>query len=226
MCLTLAPACSSKDPGAAPSSSAPAATSAPASAASSSAPPRAPPQDLDLEPLNKAHKCAPKVKSGPCRVLEAVASCSGWEGIAPSGDGRWIGRAWEAKDGKVKEGFAALRSRSVPQSEVPGGVPAKLGLALVPDDLPARLGVEKAVAAYERHDVPLKGNAGVAWLKDKADFPEDVALQTASKHVVVLSEPQAFVCKGKSQELYVVRPAAGGSAKGDGLFAELWAASW
>lgn len=216
-------ACSSKEQAPAASSSAPVTAQAP----TASTPAARPPADhLDVEPLKKALKCPAEPKSGPCKILEAVAACGPWEGTSPGGEAKWLGHAWDVKDGKQKEGYAVLRSRTVPLDQAMGGLPARIGFDLVPDDLPSILGIKKAVAAFERHDVTQKGNAGLAWVKDKKDFSESPAFATVKKGVLVQSDDVAFVCQGKSQELYYARPRAGGGARGEGVYAELFPVSW
>ncbi|NUO47729.1 MAG: hypothetical protein HOV80_02610 [Polyangiaceae bacterium] len=187
---------------------------------------RPPADHLDVAPLEQALKCPADAKSGACKVLQAVAKCGAWEGTSPGGEAKWLGRAWEVKDGKTREAFAVLRSRTVPLDQANGGIPARIGLDLVPDDLPSILGIKKAVQAFERHDVTQKGNAGLAWVKDKKDFNESPAFATSKKGVLVQSETLAYVCQGSSQELFVAKPRGADAKKGDGLYAELWPVSW
>ncbi|MBL9027384.1 MAG: hypothetical protein JNL21_34655 [Myxococcales bacterium] len=218
-------ACSSKDPApSASSSSKPA--SAPPPTATSASEPRPPADHLDVEPIKKALKCPAESKSGPCKILDAVATCGPWEGTSPGGEAKWLGHSWDVKDGKQKDGYAVLRSRTVPLDQASGGIPARIGFDQVPEDLPSMLGIQKAVSAFERHDVAQKGNAGLAWVKDKKDFSEAPAFATTKKGVLVQSDDFAYVCQGKSQELFYARPRAGGAAKGDGVYAELWPVSW
>jgi len=215
-------ACSSKDQPA-PASAAPAA-STPAPVAS--VPAQRPPVDhLDTAPLLVALKCPADAKTGPCKVLQAVAACGAWEGTSPAGEAKWLGRSWEVQGAKQKEGYAVLRSRTVPLDQANGGIPARIGVDLVPDDLPSLLGIKKAVSAFERHDVTQKGNAGLAWVKDKSDFDEAPAFATDKKGVFIQSDDAAYACKGASQELFYVRLKAA-AAKGDGLYAELWPVTW
>lgn len=222
--VLLLVSCSSKDPASAASASAPATTAAPAATVAPSA--RPPADHLDTAPLEQALKCPAGAKTGACKVLQAVASCGAWEGTSPGGEAKWLGRAWEVKDGKEREVYAVLRSRTVPLDEANGGIPARIGLDLVPDDLPSMLGIKKAVQAFERHDVTQKGNAGLAWVKDKKDFTESPAFATVKKGVLVQSDDVAFVCKGSSQELFFAKPKGASGKKGDGLYAELWPVSW
>jgi hypothetical protein len=223
--ILLAMSCSSKDPAPAASASAKAAT-----ATAPTAPPVAsarPPADhLDVAPLEQALKCPAGAKSGACKVLQSVGSCGAWAGTSPGGEAKWLGRAWEVKDGKTRETYAVLRSRTVPLDQANGGIPARIGVDLVPDDLPSILGIKKAVMAFERHDVTQKGNAGLAWVKDKKDFSESPAFATTKKGVLVQSDDVAYVCQGTSQELFVAKPKGAGAKKGDGLYAELWPVSW
>jgi hypothetical protein len=217
--------CSSKDPAPSASATAPAATSAVAAPAPSLSA-RPPVDDLDVAPLQKALKCAAGAKSGPCKILEAIGSCGAWEGVSPAGEAKYLGRSWDLKDGKPTEGYAVLRSRNVPLAEAMGGIPARIGIEKVPDDLPSMLGIKKAVQAFERHDVTQKGNAGLAWVKDKKDFSESPAFATTKKGVLVQSDDVAYVCKGSAQELFYARPKAASGGKGDGLYAELWPVTW
>jgi hypothetical protein len=220
-------ACSSAGDGAASGSAVASATPPPsAKPSASAAPARPPPDDLDAARLDKALGCGGAAKTGPCKVVAALADCKEWDGIAPSGDGRWLGRGYLVEDGKTTEMLSIVRSRSVPTSDVAAGqIPARFALAKMTSDAREYDAANKAIRALERHDVPQKGNIGITYVKDLKDFNEVSGMHTVRKHVVILGEPHAFVCKGPSQQLFMVQPRAE-AQKGEGLYAELWPAAW
>src|SRR5262249_26160251 len=136
--LALAlPACDQPTPKPSASASAgatspPAATNAPGNTA---APP--PPPDLDLPAQQRALKCANDAKSGLGGVLARMGSCSPWNPIVPSGEGRWLGRGWLVEGAKTTDQFTLVRTRRVPTGEVG---PGQLGVRISITDLPKQEG--------------------------------------------------------------------------------------
>jgi hypothetical protein len=202
-------------------SAAPAATPAPVAAA-------AVPENLDVAELQKALKCGGADKTGPCSVLAAFAApCTAWSASVPSGDGRWIGRGYLVQQGKATDQITLLRARRVPLTEVgPGQLPVKIALAELPKDDPAADTAAKAIRAFERADVPGKGNAGVEYVKQRTDWSEAFATKTTGGQVYALAHGGTFVCQGPKQQLLVVQRAGSRTDKGDGIYAELWATAW
>jgi len=205
-------------------------TPAPSASAVASAPREAtpPPEDLDVASAQKALKCADNAKAGACSVLASMKGCSPWSGVVPSGDGRWLGKGYVVQDGKTTEQITIARAKRVSLAEVgPGQLPVKIAIGEIPpEEKNAVDQAERAIRTYERHDVPAKSNAGVEYVKQLATWPDAFATSTAGGHVYVLSQGGAFMCQGAKQQLLLVRRAATRGAAGDGLYAELWAASW
>src|SRR5690242_7523796 len=96
------PASSGGAASASPSAAAPPSASV-AAAPPPSAAPAPPPENLNVAELQKALKCANDAKSGPCGVLAKFASCSGWSGVSPSGDGRWFGHGYVVEGSKTSD---------------------------------------------------------------------------------------------------------------------------
>lgn len=211
-----------------------AAATAPAPATNSVAPASSPTgegvvaSDLDVAPLAKALKCAADARSGPCGVLAKWRGCQPWSGVAPSGDGRWFGRGTVVEGAKQTDQVTLLRSRSIPSSEVgPNQVPAKLALAELPKEEGAAFdNVDKGLKALERGDVPQRASPTIEYIRKRTDWNEAFASKTTSGAVYVLKDGGSFICQGAKQTLLVVSRAATRNAPGDGLYAELWPATW
>jgi hypothetical protein len=222
-------ACTSGKPSdGASTASAPASAPPVASSAAPAVPAAPPPDDLDVGELQKALKCAADAKSGPCALLAKIADCKPWGASVPSGDGRWLGRAFVVDAGKATDGFAVLRLKQVPLVDVgPGQLPVKIGFAqLTKDDGAAFDQADRAIRSYERGDVPQKSNAALEHLKQRATWPDAYAVRTVKGNVYGIAQGGLFACQGPRQQLIVVQRAATRGSGGDGLYAELWATSW
>jgi hypothetical protein len=216
--------------GAAPTATSAAPASAPSPPTTSAQPAEAmpAPDDLDVAGLKKALKCAADAKSGPCGVLVAFGSCVTWNIAVPSGDGRWIGRGHRVEGGKTTDEFTMFRARRVPSNETaPGQLPVKIGIAdLAKEEGTAFSQADKLINALARQDVPAKSNPALEYLKKRDQWPEGYAMRTAGGQVYVVAQGGAFVCQGPKQQLFLVQRAATRGAPGEGLYAELWNATW
>jgi hypothetical protein len=201
------------------------ATTAPAGATTQAS---AVPENLDVAELQKALKCGGADKTGPCSVLAAFAApCAPWSAAVPSGDGRWMGRGYLVQGGKASDQVTLLRARRVPLTEVgPGQLPVKIAVAEIPKDDPSVEQAQKAIRAFERADVPAKNNAGVEYVKGRTDWVEAFATKTTGGQVYALAQGGTFVCQGPKQQLLLVQRAGSRTDKADGIYAELWAATW
>lgn len=192
--------------------------------------PRALPDDLPLEPLREALACAkvePDKAKGLCRVLALAGTCKPWSGLAQSGEGRYLGRAYTVEGPKREERLVIVRTRTVPLVDVgPGELNAKLAISLVEKSDPQLGNADRAIKAYERFDVPPKANPAVAWVKAYASFEDLPAMRTTTGKVLVLDDSHAMLCEGDNQRLFLVHPAGPTGKKGDGVYAELWPVSW
>jgi hypothetical protein len=219
-CDNSAPAPAASASAAAQAAPPPAATTAPAAAAPA-------PPDLDVAAQQKALKCAADAKSGLCGVLARMGSCSAWNPIVPSGDGRWLGRGWLVEGAKTTDQFTLVRARRVPTGEVG---PGQIGVRISITDLPKQEGAaweqaDRAIRRYERADVPQHGSPTIEYVKQRTDWPETFAMRTAGGQVYALTPGGAYLCQS-NRALLVVQRAASGGASGDGLYAELWPTSW
>jgi hypothetical protein len=188
--------------------------------------------DADLDTLAKGLKCnaAAAAKPGPCKVLQAMEHCQEWGAVAPSGDGRWIGHGYEVKGGATTDVVTLLRSHKVAQTEVkPWQLPIKISFSTIPSTAgPAFAQADRAINAYERHDVPPARNAAVDFVKQKTDWTgESPAARTMGEMVETMSERPTYICQGAGQQIEIVQQASADiGLKSDGLYAELWATSW
>jgi hypothetical protein len=188
--------------------------------------------DADIDGLEKGLKCNATLaaKPGPCKVLASMEKCAEWAAVAPSGDGRWIGHGFQVVGAATTSIVTVLRSHKVAQSEVkPWQLPIKIALGSIGSDAgPAFAQADRAINAYERHDVPPARNAAVDFLKQKSDWTDDApAARTMGEMVETFSDHPTYICQGAGQQIELVRQASGDiGVKPDGLYAELWASSW
>jgi hypothetical protein len=161
-------------------------------------------------------------------VLAAFAGCKEWNAVSPSGDARWLGKAYIVEGSKTSEQITLVRSKRVPSTEVaPGQLPVKISIT----DLPKEEGAaydqaERAIRAFERNDVPPRSNPTLEYIKKRSEWPEAHAARTVSGQVLVNTGGGAYVCQGARQQLVVVQKAEAAGGGGDGLYAELWATTW
>lgn len=214
--------------GGAASASTAASAAAAASAPSSVAGVPAAPENLDVAALQKALKCATDAKSGPCGVLARFDSCTPWNPVVPSGDGRWIGHGYVVEGKDTRRQITLVRSRRVPTSEVgPGQVPAKISVAEIPkQEGTAFSQADRAIRAYERTDIAPRGSPTLEYIKRKTDWPEYYATATTGGQVYLVAQAGGYVCQGPRKQLLVVQRAATRGSNADGVYAELWAATW
>jgi hypothetical protein len=210
-------------PSAAPAASASAAPPPPPAASAPAAPP---PPDLDVGALQKALKCGGDAKSGACGVLAKMASCTAWDPIVPSGDGRWLGHGWLVEGAATTDQLTVMRARRVPTGEVG---PGQIGVRIAVADLPKQEGdafehADRALRAFERQDVPPKSSPTLEYLKKRTEWPEASAMRTTGGQVYALTQNGTYLCQGPRRTVLVAQ--RGASHGGDGLYAELWPTSW
>jgi len=218
------------------------ASSAPADAASANPPPttpRAPPEqaaappsphDADLAGLQKLLRCAAGGAVGPCRVLAAMTTCGAWNPVSPAGEGRYIGRGWVVQDGVPGEEVAVMRVKTVPKTDVAAWqLPVTVAIADLPRDAGlATTQAERAVSAFERYDVPPPKNATMVYMKERADWPAGArAVRTSGTMVQTSSDQPAYLCQGPHHDVLLVQqPRAAEGKTADGVYAQLWPATW
>ena len=211
-----------------PSAAASASAASPPPPPTTEAAPAIAPPDLDLAAQQKALKCGGEGKAGACGVLARMASCTAWNPVVPSGDGRWLGRGWVVEGAKTTDQFTLVRTRRVPTGEVgPGRLPVRISVT----DLPRGEGAayeqaERAIKAFERADVPPRGSPTPDYVKQRTEWPEASALRTTGGNVYAMTAGGTYLCQGPNRALLVVQRASAAGAGGDGLYAELWPTSW
>lgn len=197
-------------------------------ATTSQAPTMPPPKPLDVAGLKQALKCG-SGGHGPCGVLDAFTACTEWNPVSQSGDSRWLGEGSVVTKGAFVDQITLMRSKRVPLDEVgPGQLPAKIGIAALPDDLSTELGhARKAINAFKRGDVPKQNiNAAITFVKQKDDWPDAFSMQAEQYEVYVAVEGGAHLCYLENQRLLVVKLSGNREHKADGVYATLWAVTW
>lgn len=187
-----------------------------------------PPEDLDVTTLQKALKCAANAKEGPCGLLTKYTTCTPWSAASPSGDARYIGRGTTIEGAKSTESFVVLRARRAPMNEVgPGQLPVRIGLGeITKGDGSAFDQAGQTIRSFERSDTPGRANATVEYLKKRGEWTEAFANKTVGGQVYAIMQAGTFLCQGARQSVLMVQRAATRSASADGVYAELWPATW
>ncbi len=187
-----------------------------------------PPDDLDVAAVQKALKCATDAKSGACGVLAKYTTCTAWNAVSPSGDARYVGRGTLVEGAKSTESVVVLRSKRVPLNEVgPGQLGVKIGIGeITKEDGSAFDQSGQTIRSFERSDAPGKANATIEYLKKRTAWTEAFANKTVGGQVYAIMKAGTYLCQGARQSVLMVQKEGSRTSNGDGLYAELWAASW
>ena len=84
----------------------------------------------------------------------------------------------------------------------------------------------QTIRSFERSDTPGKSNATIEHLKKRNDWTEAFANKTKGGQVYAIMKAGTFLCQGARQSVLMVQKSATRSASADGVYAELWPASW
>jgi hypothetical protein len=190
-------------------------------------PPPPAPADLDVAAQLKALKCPAKPKPGACAVLEAMKDCKKLGLEMPNGDGRWLGWGYTMSQGKEEKAPFIVKVKRVNQQDVG---PGQLNWKMVVEEISKPMGLpfdhaEKAIAAYERGDVPPKASMAVDYAVKSTANPDVFLTRTTGGHVYGLAHGGLCACEHK-QRIYVARRAATRTGAGDGLYVEAHAVGW
>lgn len=186
------------------------------------------PEPLDVDLLKKRLRCAAGSTGGPCRVLNDFESCQPHKLITPGGEGRWIGRGYTVDGTDFVEDYVLLRSRRVPLAEVGRGqIGAKVAVAKLPEgETAAYRQARKAVNKLARDDTPKSNNAAIVLLKRKKDWSESYAMEAKKNHVFLVGAG-SYLCQLKDhQRLLLIERSSSRDHAADGLYAELYPATW
>lgn len=211
-------------------------TASPAASASAAPPPpptptaAAPapaPPDLDLAAVQKALKCGGE-RTGACGVLAKIATCTAWNPIVPSGDGRWLGHGWLVEGGKTTDHLTLVRARRVPTNDVgPGQLGARISVTeLGKQEGQAYEQADRVIRIFERSDTPPRSSPTLEHVKQRADWPESFAMRTAGGQVYALTQNGTYLCEGAKRTVLLVQRGSSHGASADGLYAEVWPTSW
>ena len=184
------------------------------------------PEKLDVAALKASFKCGKA--SGPCEVLEEWKDCGPLNPVTQSGDGRWMGKGYLVKNGAFIEEVSLVRSKAVPTSRVGlGALPAIVAVDAIPDDRAGeRSNAEKAIAAFERGDVPLPTNTAIRYVKERTEWSDAPVMAAEDNQLYVATGSGAYLCARSKQRMLLVRRSPSRSHAGDGVYAVLWPVSW
>jgi hypothetical protein len=193
------------------------------SAAASAGPMLTSSPDVDAALIEKQLGCGGAKHKEPCRIVDEFTHAARWTLQIPSGEGRWVGRAYSVEKGADKSDLFMLVARQVPTSTVgPTELPIRIGTGSFPED--KRDAALKLVNALARYDTVPRSNAALAFVKSWSSGNEKGAIMTGGSSVRLVSEQETYIRQGAAQKLLLVT--TGKSGTGDGLYAELWPATW
>jgi hypothetical protein len=180
---------------------------------------------MDVAVLEKDLNCA---KTGPkqaCRVVKEFSLAQRYTAHTPSGEGRWVGHAYTVEKGVETEREIVLWAKVVPTSQVgPGDLAIKVGFDFFPDELKPH--AAKLVRTLGRGDSPSPINQAFPYAKAFVPTKQRAIVNTAGQSVHVTAEQSIYLRAKAPRLVYMVSPASGSAAPGDGMYAELWLAVW
>ena len=195
---------------------------------STNVPPPAPavaPKDLDLAALERDLSCGKASRLQACRILKEFSQAQRFTAKTPSGAGRWIGAAVSVEKGVETPRHLVLWAKTVPLSQVgPGDLPIKAGFDFIPDGL--KMQSEKLMRALVRSADPPESNPAYQFAKAFVPAQQRVLANTAGPSVHLTSEQSVYLRFAPPRKVYLVNPAPGTAAAGDGVYAELWLGDW
>jgi hypothetical protein len=183
------------------------------------------PPDVDVGALEKRLGCSGNKTRQACRVLGDFGRAERWAADPPSGRGRWVGNAYKIEKGAETRTILILYAERVPTAQVGStALPVKIGTGPMPDELLEH--GTKLVNILARGDVATKKNRAAPFVDSFAPKDDRGALNTTGRSVRLDSEASVFIRQG-NRKLYLVETKAGpADSPGDGIYAELWLASW
>jgi hypothetical protein len=181
--------------------------------------------DIDTAPLSKQLGCGSARHREACRILDEFGRATRWNQQIPSGEGRWVGHSNSVDKGADKAELYIFVARQVPTSTVgPTELPIRIGTGVFPED--KHDAALKLVNALSRFDTVPRSNQALAYLKGWTSGDEKGAIATQGPSVRLVSDHETYVRQGSGQKLLVVVVRASGASPGDGLYAEVWPATW
>jgi hypothetical protein len=182
------------------------------------------PEDIRVSDLRKELAC-PSLGEA-CRLLEAFEKAGSVVFDAPSGTARWLGRGYVRRQGEETKQRLIVWATRVPTAQVsPGLLPLKFGMG----ELPEHLGVhgDKLIQALSRGSDPSNKNQARPFVEAFVPDVQRGAIQADARSLVLVAERPAYFRQPERRKLVMVLPDTESDARaGDGIYAELWQASW
>lgn len=182
--------------------------------------------DIDLPGVQNRLGCSGKQVRQACRVVRDFAQAQHWSAQMPSGQARWIGYAYRIEKGAEKRELMVVHAERVPTNQVGAGdLPIRIASGSLPEEL--ELHGNKLVGALARGDVVTKKNRALPFVETFASNNQRGATDTAGTSVRLVSEENWYLRQQSPRKLLLVGPQNGSSdTAGDGVYAELWLATW
>lgn len=200
------------------------------SAAASSPVPVARPADLDVSGLMRSLGCSPRLAKKHCSVLAEFATARRFTGETPSGESRWLGRAYQIDQGAEREEFLLLHCHKVPTAQVPSGsLPLKFSTSSLPTEVQVEAKRMWTSLSHGRHRANRRNLAFhfVEEYQPKAEHGLIETTGTSLRSLGELSEDPAYLRQPSLKRLLLVQPSKLlQSRAGDGIYAEFWQATW
>jgi hypothetical protein len=183
------------------------------------------PRDLDVAALERDLGCTKTSQLKACAILKEFSQAQRFAAKTPSGQGRWIGKAFSVEKNVETARHLVLWAKTVPLSQVgPGDMPVKAGFDFIPDGL--KLQSEKLMRALVRSADPPESNPAFQFAKAFVPPTPRTLANTAGPSVHLTSEQSVYLRFAPPRKVYLVNPAPSTAAAGDGVYAELWLGDW
>lgn len=184
-----------------------------------------PPQDLNVSALHETLKCDDARRSEVCRVLERFQEAKRWQWRKPAGTGRWIGRAYTVAGGVEQESLMLLWAQVIPTAQAgPGELPMRVGIGEVPERL--TLHGNKLLRARTESRGPSPKNQAAPFVESFEPATTWSAMQSKGESILAVAGDATYVRELDRRVYFIQRDERPTSQAGDGIYAELWIATW
>ena len=220
-CLSILSACDSSS-----NRDSDAQVAAPTAPAEQPAPPPPPaPRDVDAKAVLSNLDCPSTTLKNVCRLMEQFDTAGEWSWRKPAGEARWIGRAYRVEQGRESESLLLLWAGVIPTAQAgPGELPMAVGTGTVPDRLASH--GEKLLLARSRGHNPSLKNQARPFVDSFKPTKTWRAMKSSGTSIVPIAAKATYV-REKERRVYFIQLDEQQSARpGDGLYAEMWIATW
>lgn len=195
------------------------------SAAEPPAPPPPAPADLNLAALSDRLDCPKHTRQAACRIVAGFQKAGPWDWKRPARRARWIGYQYKVDKGVEKRELIILFAKEIPTEQAGlGAMTIRIGTGTFPQELMAH--AERLVRARAGHHGPSPRNQAPRFLSDFEPEKDWSAIQTDGASVLTVEANPAYI-REQDRVVYYVKPDDSGTAQpGDGIYAELWVATW